>query len=95
MLSKAFEDPVLLEINNVILEQGSTEPLKIWGLPAVGTRPAGGLPPLHASKYYRCAKTPGAAPCHVQAGRGERLCPWGIPGGCRTLFWRLSASILS
>ena len=30
--------------------QGSTEPLKISGLPTVGTWPAGGLPPLDVSK---------------------------------------------
>ena len=31
-------------------QQGSTEPLEIWGLPTKGTRPAGGLAPLHALK---------------------------------------------
>lgn len=30
--------------------------LKIWGLLTVGTWPTGALRPLHASKYYRCAK---------------------------------------
>ena len=62
-----------------------TEPLKIWGLPTVGIQPAGGLPPLHALKYYRCAKMPGAAPCRLSAGRDEGFSPRGIPGGCRTL----------
>ena len=57
-------------------QQGLTAPLEIWGLPTVGTRPAGGLPPLHASKYNRCA-----APSCRSAGRGEGLSPWGIPGG--------------
>ena len=33
--------------------QRLTEPLKISGAPTVGTRPAGGLPPLHASKYIQ------------------------------------------
>ena len=65
--------------------QGSTETLKIWGLPTVGTQSAGGLPPLHASKYYRRANELGAVPCHLSAGRGEGLRPWGISGGCQAL----------
>ena len=50
--------------------QGSTKPQNIWVLPHVGTLPAGGLPPLHALKYYRCA-----APSRLVAGRGKGLQP--------------------
>ena len=75
---------------NIACAQGSTEPLKVWGLPmaTVDTWPTGVMHPLHALKYYRCAKRPGAAPCCLfsrLAGRGEGLSPRGTPGGCRTL----------
>ena len=76
-------------------DQGSTEPLKIWGLPTVGTRPAGGLPPLNALKYYRCAKMPRAAPRCLSAGRSQGLSPWGIPGGCRTLILTIQGNIIT
>ena len=70
----------------MILDQSLTETLKIWGLPTVGTRPAGGLPPLDALKYNRCANMQGAAPCRLLADRGEGSSPRGIPGGCQTLL---------
>ena len=50
-------------------QQGSTKPLKIWGLLTMGTWPTEGMPPLHAFKYYRCAKIQGAAPCRILADR--------------------------
>ena len=69
--------------------QGSTEPLKIWGRPTVGTLPAGGLPLLHALNVCRCAENAGGCPlggsCRLIAGRDKGLSRWGIPGGCQTL----------
>ena len=54
-------------MQNMTADQGSTEPLRSWELPNVGTRPAGSLPPLHAFEYYSCAKMP--APCRPSIGR--------------------------
>ena len=64
-------------------EQVLTEPLNIWGLPAVGTRPAGGLPPLHASKYGGSAKLPGECPLLSVSRQGQKAQP---PGDSRELL---------
>ena len=57
----------------------------MWGLPTVGTQPAGEQPPLHALQYYRCAKMPGPVPCCLLAGKGEGLSSQGSPVSCRAL----------
>ena len=71
------------------MEHDSTEPLKIRGLPIVGTWPAGGLAPLHAFKRYRCARMPGAPPCHTKVW-GRRAQPLGDLRGCQSLLWRIA-----
>ena len=63
------------------LRQGLTGPLKIWGLTPVGTPAPGGLPPLHALNYYRCAKVPGGCPLPSLSRQGRRAQPLGDPRG--------------
>ena len=61
--------------------QGSTEPLRFRGLPPQGPRPAGGLPPLYAPKYYRIYQYAGGSPLPSLSRQGRRPQPPGYLRG--------------
>ena len=60
--------------------QDSTGPLQIWGLPTVGTHPAGGLAPLNASQVLQMCKNAGGSPLPYISRQGRRA-KSSAPGG--------------